>query len=369
MRRRLTIAILLLVAARWSSPASASYFLIRRAAITTGQHQLNSQAQAISQTFSNADCRHRQSASGEELGVIAGCRCLRRHRRRSRLYPDGSISGRLPPGVTTSMLNIPALRAGQQVTGHTGSLLVYSAVPTPARPGQPASPGAGGHPAGPRPGQRAPVLRPGGGHRPGPGRPGGRRAGPPVHPAPGRGGRRHPPHRLGRPRRHGGARARTRIPEFAQLAESINTMGASLVRARDQERQFLLSVSHELRTPLTSIRGYADAVIDGATDDPAAAALVISAEARPARAPGPGPARPGPAGCRPLLPRPRDGRLRRRGPAGGRRIPAPGRRARARAARCPRVRTCPLWVTPIPTGWPGRGQPAGERGLLRRSTG
>jgi signal transduction histidine kinase len=70
------------------------------------------------------------------------------------------------------------------------------------------------------------------------------------------------------------------IPEFAQLADSINAMGANLVRARDQERQFLLSVSHELRTPLTSIRGYADAVIDGATDDPVAAATVISSEAR-----------------------------------------------------------------------------------------
>ena len=56
-------------------------------------------------------------------------------------------------------------------------------------------------------------------------------------------------------------------PEFAQLAESINAMGANLVRARDQERQFLLSVSHELRTPLTSIRGYADAVLDGTADD------------------------------------------------------------------------------------------------------
>ena len=70
------------------------------------------------------------------------------------------------------------------------------------------------------------------------------------------------------------------VPEFAQLAGSINVMGASLARARDQERQFLLSVSHELRTPLTSIRGYADAVLDGATDDPRAAAAVISAEAR-----------------------------------------------------------------------------------------
>ena len=70
------------------------------------------------------------------------------------------------------------------------------------------------------------------------------------------------------------------VPELAQLADSINAMGTNLVRARDQERQFLLSVSHELRTPLTSIRGYADAVVDGATDDPPAAATVISAEAR-----------------------------------------------------------------------------------------
>ena len=69
-------------------------------------------------------------------------------------------------------------------------------------------------------------------------------------------------------------------PEFAQLAESINAMGGNLARARDQERQFLMSVSHELRTPLTSIRGYADAVLDGATDDPHAAAAVISGEAQ-----------------------------------------------------------------------------------------
>ena len=69
-------------------------------------------------------------------------------------------------------------------------------------------------------------------------------------------------------------------PEFARLAESINTMGADLARARDQERQFLMSVSHELRTPLTSIRGYAEAVVDGAVDDPVAAAGIISTEAR-----------------------------------------------------------------------------------------
>ncbi len=69
-------------------------------------------------------------------------------------------------------------------------------------------------------------------------------------------------------------------PEFTELAESINAMGANLVRARDQERQFILSVSHELRTPLTSIRGYADAMLDGTAPDPVAAATVISTESR-----------------------------------------------------------------------------------------
>lgn len=68
--------------------------------------------------------------------------------------------------------------------------------------------------------------------------------------------------------------------ELRLLAEAINTMERALGQARDQERQFLLSVSHELRTPLTSIRGYADAVAEGATDDVPAAVAVISAEAR-----------------------------------------------------------------------------------------
>ncbi|MGH9019134.1 MAG: sensor histidine kinase [Acidimicrobiales bacterium] len=69
-------------------------------------------------------------------------------------------------------------------------------------------------------------------------------------------------------------------PELTELADAINTMGDSLSRARDLERQFLLSVSHELRTPLTSIIGYADAIADGATDDATGAAGVIASEAR-----------------------------------------------------------------------------------------
>ena len=56
-------------------------------------------------------------------------------------------------------------------------------------------------------------------------------------------------------------------PELASLATSINSMAESLARARGCERDFLLSVSHELRTPLTSIRGFAEAIEDGAVTD------------------------------------------------------------------------------------------------------
>jgi signal transduction histidine kinase len=69
-------------------------------------------------------------------------------------------------------------------------------------------------------------------------------------------------------------------PELADLAEAINTLGENLSRAQGLEREFLLSVSHELRTPLTSIRGYADAIAEGATDDVPGAVGIIAGEAR-----------------------------------------------------------------------------------------
>lgn len=69
-------------------------------------------------------------------------------------------------------------------------------------------------------------------------------------------------------------------PELAQLGVAINTMAEALARSRRLERQFLLSISHDLRTPLTSIRGYAEAISDGAAPDPAKAAAVIAGEAR-----------------------------------------------------------------------------------------
>ncbi len=67
--------------------------------------------------------------------------------------------------------------------------------------------------------------------------------------------------------------------EIATLAIAFNALVAQLQRAQEAERNFLLSVSHELKTPLTAIRGYAEAVEDGAVD-PREAAVTVTAEAR-----------------------------------------------------------------------------------------
>jgi two-component system OmpR family sensor kinase len=66
--------------------------------------------------------------------------------------------------------------------------------------------------------------------------------------------------------------------ELAGLGQSFNAMSAELGRARESQRRFLESVSHELKTPLTSIRGYAEALSDGAVT-PAEGGRVVVAEA------------------------------------------------------------------------------------------
>ncbi len=68
--------------------------------------------------------------------------------------------------------------------------------------------------------------------------------------------------------------------ESVSLARSINEMAQTLKDGRNRERHLLLSVSHDLRTPLTSIRGFAEAITDGAVEDTAQAAGVIIAESR-----------------------------------------------------------------------------------------
>ena len=69
-------------------------------------------------------------------------------------------------------------------------------------------------------------------------------------------------------------------PELAGLGASLNTMATALARARHLEREFLLSISHDLRTPLTSIRGYAEAIADGAAPEPSRAAAIVVHEAQ-----------------------------------------------------------------------------------------
>ena len=68
--------------------------------------------------------------------------------------------------------------------------------------------------------------------------------------------------------------------ELATLATAFNDLASQLARAREAERNFLLSVSHELKTPLTAIRGYAEAVQDGAIEPREAAATVAPEAAR-----------------------------------------------------------------------------------------
>jgi signal transduction histidine kinase len=67
--------------------------------------------------------------------------------------------------------------------------------------------------------------------------------------------------------------------EIATLAVAFNDLATQLRQAQEAERNFLLSVSHELKTPLTAIRGYAEAVEDGAVE-PREAAATVASEAR-----------------------------------------------------------------------------------------
>ncbi len=277
MRRRLTVAILVLVAVTLLVTTLSSYFFVRRAAISASQQELSGEARAISRSFTS-DPGVTRASFRRELTVVAGAGAFRGISV-IRLFPDGTIRGSIPSKLTRAQLRVPLLLTGRQVSGHTFSLLVYSAVPTPLAAvtaytpvlvvtRQAHDPANGLQYFGlvSAVGLVIAALVAAGLAR---------RFTRPVVAA------------VGATRRiaSGDLDAKVpvterELPEFAQLAESINSMGGNLVRAREQERQFLLSVSHELRTPLTSIRGYADAVTDGTIEDAAAAAVVIASESR-----------------------------------------------------------------------------------------
>jgi two-component system sensor histidine kinase BaeS len=277
VRRRLTIAVIALVVVTVAVTGLGSYALIRRASVATAEQELAREAKAISTTVTDRSDLPKVSLR-RELAVVTSAGDFTSVGF-VLVGADGSISGVLGGGLTAADVDPEALLAGQQVTGHTRSLLAYSAVPTPLQVQTRGTPvlvvtrqihdpvngtryfwlvGLGAIVAA---ALVAAALA--------------RRFTRPLEAAVATTGRI----------ASGDLDARVPVrdredPEFTRLAESINAMGANLVRARDQERQFLMSVSHELRTPLTSIRGYAEAVLDGAVDDPLVAAGIISTEAR-----------------------------------------------------------------------------------------
>ena len=122
--------------------------------------------------------------------------------------------------------------------------------------------------------------------------------------------------------------------ELADLARTLNAMAAQLEHAQGMERAFVLSVSHDLRTPLTSIRGYAEAMIDGTVEHRRRAGPRRARDRRrgpSARAARRRPPRPGPARRAAVLARAAPDRRGRHRPHRGRRVPS--RRPRTSASR------------------------------------
>jgi len=54
------------------------------------------------------------------------------------------------------------------------------------------------------------------------------------------------------------------VREIADMSRAVSSLDEALTASEGRQREFLLSVSHEIRTPITALRGYAEAMADGA---------------------------------------------------------------------------------------------------------
>lgn len=59
--------------------------------------------------------------------------------------------------------------------------------------------------------------------------------------------------------------------EVRSVAAAFNDMTERVQSSQRSQRDFVANVSHDLKTPLTSIQGFAQAILDGMADNPAAA--------------------------------------------------------------------------------------------------
>jgi len=55
--------------------------------------------------------------------------------------------------------------------------------------------------------------------------------------------------------------------EIGRLGSAFNRMAREVERARRTQRDFMVNISHDLQTPLTSVRGFSQAIIEGAIRD------------------------------------------------------------------------------------------------------
>jgi signal transduction histidine kinase len=57
--------------------------------------------------------------------------------------------------------------------------------------------------------------------------------------------------------------------EITSLARSFNQMRLAIIENEQRRYRFIMGITHDLKTPLALIKGYAEAIKDGITDDPA----------------------------------------------------------------------------------------------------